>query len=123
MLCPYTPEQNEVAERKHHHIVKIALTMMHHASLSMHLWVKAFLTAIYLINRMSLSTLGIKSPYQTIFKKLPDYNGLKVFSHRCYLYLKTIERISLIIKLIYVTSSVTIYYIKVIIAYNLKLDL
>lgn len=88
VLCPYTPKQNGVVERKHHHIVEIALTMMYHASLPMHLWVKAFLTTIYLINRMSLSTLGIKSPYQTIFKKLLDYNGLKVFSHMCYPYLR-----------------------------------
>ena len=54
----------------------------------MHLWVEAFLTAIYLINRIPLSTLGMKSPYQNLFKKLPDYNGLKVFSCRCYPYLR-----------------------------------
>ncbi|KAK9215471.1 hypothetical protein WN944_007476 [Citrus x changshan-huyou] len=77
--CPYTPEQNGIAKRKHRHIVETALTMMYHASLPMHLWVEAFLTAIYLINKMPLSTLGMKSPYQTLLKKLPDYNGLKVF--------------------------------------------
>ena len=34
--CPYTPEQNGIAERKHRHIVETALALMSHASLPSH---------------------------------------------------------------------------------------
>jgi hypothetical protein len=30
--CPYTPEQNDIAERKHHHMVELSLATMMHAS-------------------------------------------------------------------------------------------
>lgn len=32
IICPYTSEQNGIAERKHRHIVGIWLTLMHQAS-------------------------------------------------------------------------------------------
>ncbi|KAH9793669.1 retrovirus-related pol polyprotein from transposon RE1 [Citrus sinensis] len=78
--CPYTPEQNGVAERKHRHINETALTMMFHASLPLKLWVDSFLAATYIINRLPLSPLKNKSPYEILFKKLPDYRGLKEHS-------------------------------------------
>ena len=86
--CPYTPEQNGVAERKHRHINETALTMMFHASLPLKLWVDSFLVATYIINRLPLSPLKNKSPYEILFKKLPDYRGLKVLGCRCFPYLR-----------------------------------
>uniref|UniRef100_A0A2N9HZL1 Integrase catalytic domain-containing protein n=1 Tax=Fagus sylvatica TaxID=28930 RepID=A0A2N9HZL1_FAGSY len=53
-----TPEQNGVAERKHRHIVETGLTMLFHARLPKNLWLEAFLTAVYLINRLPSSTIG-----------------------------------------------------------------
>ena len=49
--CPYTPQQNGVAERKHRHIMETALTMLFESSLPLKYWVEAILTAyISLIN-------------------------------------------------------------------------
>ena len=50
--CPGTPEQNGVVERKHRHIVEMGLTMLFNAKLPLSLWVDAFHTVVYLINRL-----------------------------------------------------------------------
>lgn len=82
--CPGTPEQNGTTERKHRHIVEIGLTMMFHANIPLPLWVEVFLTAVYLINRLPLSTLKNESPYFKLFKRHPQYNGLRVIGCQCF---------------------------------------
>ena len=86
--CPYTPEQNGVAERKHRHIVEIAATLMSRASIPIKFWPFAFNTAVYLINRLPSPNLGYKSPFEILFHKTPDYTYLKVFDCTCYPLLK-----------------------------------
>jgi hypothetical protein len=48
--CPYIPEQNGLAERKHRHIIELALAIMTHASLPSYYWDEIFLSVVYLIN-------------------------------------------------------------------------
>jgi hypothetical protein len=86
--CPGTPEQNGVAEWKHRHIVEIGLTMLFHAQLPKHFWVDAFMTAVYLINRLPSSILKLKTPFFKLHGTHPDYNSLKVFGCRCFPYLR-----------------------------------
>lgn len=64
--CPYTPEQNGLAERKHRHCVELALSMMFHSHLPLHLWVEAFSTAIYIINLLPSPVLGNQSPFEKL---------------------------------------------------------
>lgn len=47
-------------------------------------WVEAFETAVYLINRLPTPVLAGKSPYETLFRKLPDYRLLKIFGTTCF---------------------------------------
>ena len=77
--CLGTPEQNGVAECKHRHIVKTGLTMLFHACLPKNLWLEAFLTAVYLINRLPSSTIGMHTPFFKLHGIHPDYKSLKVF--------------------------------------------
>lgn len=65
--CPYTPEQNGVAEWKHRHIVETGLILIFNANLPIFLWVEAFMTAVFLINRMPTSTLKMASPFTKLF--------------------------------------------------------
>ena len=58
--CPYTSEQNDIAERQHHNIVEIAMSLIFHSFVSLDFWPYAFPTTIFLINRMP-------SPPNTIF--------------------------------------------------------
>lgn len=55
--CPGTPEQNGVAVRKHRHIVETGLTIPLHINLPKSLWVEAFMTAVFLINRLPLYSI------------------------------------------------------------------
>ena len=82
--CPYTPQQNGVAERKHRHIVETALTIMFNASIPLSLWTEIFLASVYLINRTSLSTLSFKSPYEILFLRTPDYSRIRILGCRCF---------------------------------------
>lgn len=51
--CPYTPEQNDVAERKHLHIVQTALSLISKSSVRLKFWYYAFSTTVFLTNRMT----------------------------------------------------------------------
>lgn len=54
---PYTPEHNGLSERKHLHIVETGLALLSHASILLQYWSYAFITVVYLINRMPTPTL------------------------------------------------------------------
>ena len=77
--CPYTSEQNGIAECKHRHVVETGLALHAHSHLPNNYWVDAFLTAIYLINRLPTPTLNNNNPYTKLFKIEPNYSILRVF--------------------------------------------
>ncbi|RVX21294.1 Retrovirus-related Pol polyprotein from transposon RE1 [Vitis vinifera] len=64
--CPYTPSQNGIAERKHRHVTETGLTLMFHARVPLSLWVEAFSTAVFLINRLPSPSLAGKTPYELL---------------------------------------------------------
>ncbi|KAL6347067.1 hypothetical protein AAG906_012318 [Vitis piasezkii] len=66
IACPYTSSQNGIAERKHRHVTETGLTIMFHACVSLFLWVEAFSTTVYLINRLPSQTLDGKTPYELL---------------------------------------------------------
>ncbi|KAJ1698879.1 hypothetical protein LUZ63_007391 [Rhynchospora breviuscula] len=83
--CPYTPEQNGVAERKHRHIIELSLAVINHASIPLRFWDEIFASVVYLINRMPPSLLSIDcAPYQRLFNKPPNYLELKVLGSQCF---------------------------------------
>lgn len=82
--CPGTPEQNGVAERKHCHIVEVGLAMLFHPNLPLSLWAEVFLTAVYLINRLPSTAQHNECPYSKLYKKNPDYSGLRAIVCRCF---------------------------------------
>ena len=52
--------------------------------MSLSFWPYAFQTAVYLINRMPTSTLNNQSPFEKLFKQVPNYLKLKQFGCLCY---------------------------------------
>ena len=82
--CPYTPEQNGTSERKHRHLIEIALSLLQTASLPKKLWDEVVCTSTYLITCLISPQLAHKSPYETLFHRKPDYGFLKVFGCLCY---------------------------------------
>lgn len=85
--CPYTSQQNGVAERKHRHIAKMGLTLLGHV-MPLKFWVEAFQTAVCLINLLPSAPLKFRTPFEMLFLKSPDYLFLQPFGYACFPYLR-----------------------------------
>jgi hypothetical protein len=82
--CPHTHQQNGSAERKHRHIVKVGLALLAHVSMSLKYWDEAFLTSVFLINRLLTPVLAHASPIELLFGSKPDYSFLMIFGCACW---------------------------------------
>lgn len=81
--CPYAHQQNGSAERKHRHIVEVGLALLANASMPLKFWDEAFLTAVYLINRLPTKTIDYLTPIERLLHEKPDYNSLRTFGCAC----------------------------------------
>jgi len=70
---PHTSQQNSLAERKHLHIMDMGFTFLAQSGLSKRFWVDAFLTVIFIINRLPTKVLDYISPYELLFHLPPDF--------------------------------------------------
>ncbi|KAL0641846.1 hypothetical protein Bca4012_102697 [Brassica carinata] len=82
--CPYTPQQNGVAERKNRHLMEVARSMMFHTNVPKRFWGDAVQTACYLINRVPTKILKNLSPFEVLNKSKPFIDHLRVFGCVCY---------------------------------------
>jgi hypothetical protein len=82
--CPYTSQQNGLAERKLRHILETELTLLAHSHLPNHYWLESFLTVVHLINRLPSLVLDHTSPFFQLYYKEPDYQHLEVFGCKCF---------------------------------------
>ncbi|KAF3679503.1 putative chalcone--flavonone isomerase-like [Capsicum annuum] len=55
--CPYTPQQNGIAERKSRHLIETARTLLIESHVPLRFWGDVVLTSCYLINRMPSSSI------------------------------------------------------------------
>ncbi|GFS34572.1 hypothetical protein Acr_00g0034750 [Actinidia rufa] len=85
LTCPYTPEQNGVAERKNRHIMSVVRCLLRGMGVPKYFWHLAVLTATYLINRTSSRVLNGKAPLHilqpasTLFPIIPRVFGCTCF--------------------------------------------
>jgi transposase InsO family protein len=61
---PYTPQQNEVAERKNRSLKKMAYCMLHAKSLPQRIWAEALNYEKYIQNKSPHSSVKDKTPYE-----------------------------------------------------------
>ena len=64
--CPYSSQQNGVAERKHRHLLDMVRTLLLAMRVPQYLWCDAVLTATYLVNRLPSAALGGAIPLQRL---------------------------------------------------------
>ncbi|KAJ9544289.1 hypothetical protein OSB04_023996 [Centaurea solstitialis] len=88
LSCPYTPQQNGRAERKHRHVTETGLAMLFNANAPSSLWVDAFSSAVYIVNRLPSKVLQSKSPFELLFNNAPNYNVFRTFGCRVFPYLR-----------------------------------
>jgi transposase InsO family protein len=86
--CPHTHQQNGAAERKHRHIVQVGLTLLAHATMPLKFWDEAFLTAVFLINRLPSRVINNETPFYRLYDKDPEYLSLRIFGCACWPHLR-----------------------------------
>ncbi|KAJ4801076.1 hypothetical protein LUZ62_052322 [Rhynchospora pubera] len=82
--CPHTPEQNDISERKHRHVVELGLANMFHASIPMNYWDVIFESVTFVINRLPCSPNNDVSPFEMLFNQKPNYQFFHVLGCACY---------------------------------------
>jgi hypothetical protein len=86
---PHTPELNSrSAERRHRNIVETTRALLNYAKLPPQMWSFAFLTTVYLINRLPTPTLHMQSAYQTLHHQTYNIHHLHSFGCLCFPWLK-----------------------------------
>lgn len=73
-----TLKQNGVVERKHRYLFLTARAIMFHGCLPNDFWGDCIADGAYIINRMSLTTLGYKYLYDLVYSKTPSLTHLRV---------------------------------------------
>ena len=93
--CTNILEQNDVAERKHRHIVETARSLLLSSSVPSVFWGEAVLTAVNLINKIPSSHTSGLSPFEKLYGHPPDYSSLRVFGSTCFVLRPSVERTKL----------------------------
>ena len=92
ITCPYSHQQAGAIERCHRQIVEVGLALLAHSNLPKIFWEDAFLTTIFIINRLPTPILQHRSPYEMVHHHKPDYNFLRAFGCACWPYLRPYNR-------------------------------
>ena len=93
--CPYTPQQNEVAEWKNRHLLDTVRSLLLESSVPAKFWLEALATAVYLINHLPSPRLSNQTPYFRLFHTDPTYTHLRIFDCMCFVHLPPFERTKL----------------------------
>lgn len=82
--CVETPQQNGLVERKHQHILNVAISLKFQSKLPKTFWNYFIGHSVHLINRLPTPLLKNKSPYEVLYNKFPDYDSLRPFGCLCF---------------------------------------
>ncbi|GJW44721.1 retrovirus-related pol polyprotein from transposon TNT 1-94 [Tanacetum coccineum] len=80
----YTPQQNNVVERRNQTLVEAARTMLIFSKALLFLWAEEINTACYTQNRSVIRRRYNKTPYELMQDKKPDLLFFHVFGALCY---------------------------------------
>ena len=76
---PYTPQQNDVAERKNRSLKEMTTCMLESKKLAANLWAEAMHAAAYIKNRVPHSSVKGKIHFKAYFGHKSDVSNLRVF--------------------------------------------
>lgn len=81
---PPTPQQNEVVERKHRHILNVVRSLQMQSDIPLKFWGHYISHSIFIINRLPSKANTNVSPYELLYARTPNYYHLKAFRCLCY---------------------------------------
>lgn len=96
--CPYTPEQNGLAERMNRTIIEKTRCLLAEAGLPQDFWAEAVSTACYLINRSPCQNSLSVTPEQAWTGKIPNLKHLKIFGCKVMVHIPKDKRRKLDVK-------------------------
>jgi len=77
--CVNTPQQNNIVERKHGHLLNIEKALMIQSHLPKIYWLYYVIHVAHIINMLPTPVLNDFSPHEMLYKTPRDFNQLKVF--------------------------------------------
>lgn len=80
LTAPYSPQKNEVVERRNRTLLEMTRGILKHMSMPNSLWGEAIRHATYLINRVATRSLEGCTLYEALRRRKPNLSHLKVFS-------------------------------------------
>jgi transposase InsO family protein len=86
--APYTPQQNDVAERKNMTLIDMARTMLGDYKTIERFLSKALNTACHAINCLYLHRLLKKTAYELLTGNQPNVSYYRIFGSNCYILVK-----------------------------------
>ena len=81
---PYTPQQNDVAERKNTSLMEMARCMVKSQQVPHVFWLEVVMCAAYILNRCPTKYLQSITPYEAWHGKKPSIGHLRVFGCLAY---------------------------------------
>nr|GEY03184.1 ribonuclease H-like domain-containing protein [Tanacetum cinerariifolium] len=78
--CAYTPQQNEIAKRKHKHLLNVSRSLLRQSGIPLNMWIECVLTAAAcLIKRLPSSILNGKSRFKLVYGFKPKLSHYRSF--------------------------------------------
>jgi transposase InsO family protein len=96
---PYTPQQNNVVERKNRTLLDMTRTMLDEYKTPDRFWAEAINTACYSINRLYLHRILKKTSYELLTGKKPKVSFLESLVANVLYLLKEVENLNLLLRL------------------------
>jgi IS30 family transposase len=79
--APYSPQQNDVVERRNQTVVAMARALLKQRRLLARFWGEAVVTAVHLLNRAPTKALSGMTPYEAWHNKAPAVAHLRQGPH------------------------------------------
>ncbi|KAL8093557.1 hypothetical protein AgCh_035440 [Apium graveolens] len=83
--APRTPQQNGVVERKNRTLQETARTLLHESKLPRKFCAEAVHTSCYVLNRVLIHPILLKTPYELLKKRTPNISYFRVFGSKYFI--------------------------------------
>ncbi|CAL9094550.1 unnamed protein product [Musa textilis] len=79
LIAPYTPEQNDVAERKNRTVIEMTRSLLKGKHLSNQFWSEAVATAVYLLNISPTKVVMNQTSFEAWYGIKPSVSYIRIF--------------------------------------------